>query len=84
MRKLKFTATLTLKDDAVHVRLVVSDQEGKTLFDRIGRTAKLAPDKLKKIPSNEGIVELIKLKYDEGIGDFPFEKVKDNLEGSAS
>lgn len=80
MRKLKFTVTFTLKDEMIHARLVVNDHSGKVLFDRIGRTAKLVADKLKKIPSDEGIIELIKLKYDEGIGDFPFVKVKDNLE----
>lgn len=79
MRKLKFAATFTLKDERIHARLVISDQDEKVLFDRIARTPKIPDDQIGKLPTNEFIVKMIDKEFEKGIGDYEFEKVRDNL-----
>jgi hypothetical protein len=80
MRKIKFDARFTLKENILHARLIVTDENEKIIFDSIGKTAPIKEPELKKLPSNETIIALLNDQFKQGLGDVPFIKVVNNLE----
>lgn len=85
IRKFNLEARITLKDNQIHLRLIGKDINGKTIYNKIGRSKELSAEMLKQIPSDEQLIGMLDIPFIQGIKNeeekymLEFEKVVNDL-----